>query len=204
MADVADWQEFGRFVRLAAALTAQEINHSQLARELGLSPQTAARWLATLRGTFQWYEIPAYHGNTIKRISAKPKGHLADTGLACRLQAVSTPGALSGHPLAGAIFESAVAAEIHKLAGSLSTRPNMYHWRSHGGAEVDIVLERDGTLFPIEVKLSSHISRQDARGIEAFRATYPAVKIAPGLVIAPTQRLERVSENAHCLPWDSA
>jgi predicted AAA+ superfamily ATPase len=203
LTDVGDWQQFGRFVQLAAALTAQEINHSQLGRELGVTPQTAHRWLATLRATFQWFEAPAYHGNTIKRISSKPKGYLADTGLACSLQTISTPQALSGHPLAGALFESAVVGEIRKLAATLATPPNLHHWRSHGGAEVDLLLERDGMLYPIEVKLATRLSRQDTRGIAAFRATYPRLKIAPGLVIAPVEQMERLSDTDFAMPWDS-
>ena len=202
LADVADWQQFGRFVQLAAALTAQEINRSQLGRALGVTPQTAQRWLAMLRATFQWFEVPAYHGNTIKRISSKPKGYLADPGLACSLQTISTPRALSGHPLVGALFESAVVGEIRKLAGTLATPPNSYHWRSHGGAEVDLLLERDGVFYPIEVKLSSRPSRQDARGIKAFRATYPRLKVAPELVIAPVERMEQVGDAEYALPWD--
>jgi uncharacterized protein len=202
LSDVADWQQFGRFVQLAAALSAQEINHSQLGRELGVTPQTAHRWLATLQATFQWFEAPAYHGNTIKRISAKPKGYFADTGLACSLQTVSTPKTLSGHPMAGALFETAVAGEIRKLAQTLSTPPGFFHWRSYGGAEVDLLLERDGILYPLEIKLASRLTQQDARGIESLRETYPKLKIAPGLVIAPVERLSRLSEMDYALPWD--
>jgi len=202
LAEVADWQQFGRFVQLAAALTAQEINHSHLGRELGVTPQTANRWLAMLRATFQWFEVRAYHGNTIKRISSKPKGYLADTGLACSLQTISTPRALSGHPMVGALFESAVVAEIRKLSAGLATPPNMYHWRSHGGAEIDLLLERDGVFHPIEIKLSSRLTRQDVRGIKAFRATYPKLKVAPGLVIAPVERMEQVGDAEYAMPWD--
>jgi hypothetical protein len=203
LTDVSDWQQFGRFVQLVAALTAQEVNHSQLGRALGVSPQTAHRWLATLRATFQWFEVPAYHGNAIKRISGRPKGYLADTGLACSLQTISAPQTLAGHPLAGALFESAVVAEIRKLSATLATPPNSYHWRSHGGGEVDLLLERDGTFYPLEVKLSSRPTRQDTRGISAFRETYPKLKIAPGLVICPVEGMGRLSETEHCLPWDS-
>jgi uncharacterized protein len=202
MTDVGDWQLFGRFARLAAALTAQEINHSQFGRELGVTPQTANRWLATLRATFQWHEIPAYHGNAIKRISSKPKGYLADTGLACSLQSISTPQALSGHPLVGALFESAVVAEIRKLSGALATPPNLYHWRSYSGAEIDLLLERDGIFYPIEIKLSTKPSRRDAHGFEAFRAAYPGLKTAPGLVIAPVDRIEQITELDYAIPWD--
>ncbi len=202
LTDVGDWQQFGRFVQLTAALTAQEINHSQLGRELGVTPQTAHRWLAMLRATFQWFELPAYHGNTIKRISSKPKGHLADTGLVCSLQMISTPQTLSGHPLVGALFETAVVGEIRKLSSTLATPPNMYHWRSHSGAEIDLLLERDGMFYPIEIKLAARPSRQDTRGIQAFRASYPKLKTAPGLVITPVERMERLSDAEYALPWD--
>lgn len=203
LSDVSDWQQFGRLAQLAAALTAQEINHSQFGRDLGITPQTAMRWLAMLRATFQWFEVPAYHGNTIKRISGKPKGYLADTGLACNLQRISMPQALAGHPLAGPLFETAVVGEIRKLAATLAMPPSLYHWRSHSGAEVDLLLQRDGVFHPIEVKLSSNPTRQDTRGIEAFRQMYPRQKIAPALVIAPVERMARLSDTAYCMPWDS-
>ncbi len=68
---------------------------------------------------------------------------------------------------------------------------------------VDVLLERDGTFYPMEVKLSSHPSRKDTRGIASFRANYPKLKIAPGLVIAPAERIAQLSENGYCLPWDA-
>lgn len=201
--DVLDWQQFGRFVQLVSALTAQEINHSQLGRELGISAQTARRWLAALIATFQWYETPPFSKNNLKKVSAKPKGYFADTGLICSLQRISSPLALSGHPLTGALFETAVAAHIRRLSEPLATPPQMYYWRTYGGAEVDIVLERDGRLFPIEVKLTSLPSRKDTVGIAAFRKTHPEQNIAPGLVICPCREFVRISDRDYAIPWDS-
>ena len=74
--DISDWQQFGMFVRLIGALTAQEVNYSQLGREIGMTPQTAQRWLRVLEGTFQWLAVPAFKGNVVKRVSSKPKGHM--------------------------------------------------------------------------------------------------------------------------------
>lgn len=202
LTEVSDWHAFGRFVRLAAALTAQEINASQLGRELGLTPQTARRWLDLLVATFQWFEVPAFAGNALKRVSGKAKGHLADTGLACWAQALSSPAALGGHPLWGPLFESFVVADLRKQAATLSLAPRFHHWRSAGGAEVDLLLERDGRFFPIEIKAKTRVSRADARGIRAFREAYPHLSIAPGLVIAPCERMERLSEQDWSLPWD--
>ena len=202
LSDIGDWQQFGRFARLAAALTAQEVNHSQLGREIGVTPQTAQRWLAMLRATFQWFEVPAYHGNTIKRISGKPKGYIADTGLACSLQMISTPRTLGGHPLVGSLFETLVAAEVRKLSATLATPPSLYHWRSHGGGEVDLLLERDGRFHPIEIKLTTKPSKSDTRGIAALRETYPKLNVAPGLVVCPVERTQRLNETDYALPWD--
>ncbi len=197
-----DWQQFGRFVQLVSALTSSEMNYSQLGREIGITPQTARRWLSVLSATFQWYELPAYHGNTIKRISAKPKGYFSDTGIACYLNRISTAQALAGHPLIGALFETAVVAEIRKQLSSLGQKPQLYHWRIHSGSEVDVIMEQDGVLYPMEIKLNSRPKPKDARGLRAFRENYPKHSIAPGLVIAPSETVMRLSENEYVIPWD--
>jgi uncharacterized protein len=207
LGNVEDWQQFGRFVQLTAALNAQELNYSQYGRDIGITPQTAKRWIALLQGTFQWYEVQAYCGNALKRISSKPKGYFADTGLACHLQRISSPNALEGHPAIGFLFESAVMAEIRKMVALENSPPHLYHWRSHGGAEIDILLERDGRFFPIEVKLTSSPSRKDTRGIRAFRETYPQLQIAPGLIITPAQTEhtipQKLSESDYTLSWQT-
>jgi uncharacterized protein len=82
-----------------------------------------------------------YSGNTVKRISNKPKGYLGGTGLACMLNMISSHTALGGHPMAGAFFETAAAGEIRKLSSILAPF-GMYHWRSHGSSEADLLLEQ--------------------------------------------------------------
>ncbi|MFH1262682.1 MAG: ATP-binding protein [Pseudomonadota bacterium] len=202
MADISNLGLFLRFVRLVAALTAQEINYSELGREIGVTPQTAQRWLAILTATFQWFELPAYSRNSIKRVSGTPKGHFADTGLVCHALAISSPLALESHPAWGSVFESAVFGEVRKLCGVMRTPPHLYHWRSHGGAEVDLVLERDGTLYPIEVKGKRNLTKRDARGIQSFREAFPGARIAKGLIVAPVEEIEQISERDYAIPWD--
>ena len=202
LAQVEDWHTFGRFYRLAGALSAQQINYSQFGRDIGIHPETAKRWLAVMTATFQWYEVPAYSGNTIKRISSKPKGYLADTGLICFCLAISTPKALSSHPNWGAIFETAIASEVRKYASLLSPPPRCYHWNTHAGAEVDILLERDGIFFPIEIKANSYPKKKGIRGLRAFRESYPQLEIADGLIIAPTDVAYQLTEHDWVVPWD--
>lgn len=200
--DVQDWQEFGRFVRLMSALTAQEINHSQLGREIGMTPQTARRWLRVMEGTYQWFELPAFSGNPTKRVSSRPKGYLSDTGLACFHGHVSSPQSLAGHPLFGPLFETAMVCEMVKQSSCFSTRPAFFHWRSAGGAEVDVVMERDGVLHPFEIKLTSSPGRRQASGIEAFRAAHPHLKVGLGGLICAVEQTRWVAEKTIAIPWN--
>ena len=202
IAEVSDQQMFSRFLGLCAALTAQEINFSQLGRDIGVTPQTAGRWLSILKATYLWVEIPAYSGNTIKRLSEKPKGYLADTGLTCYLQRISSPPALSAHPLLGALFETHVVLDIRHHFACLNVPPQCYQWRTYAGAEVDLILERDGIFWPVEIKCKTTIAKQDIRGIMAFRQTYPFLRWGPGLVIAPVNEVMYLPERIVVIPYD--
>ena len=202
MAELNDWHQFGLFLRLAGALSAQEVNLSHLGREMGISPQTARKWLDILHGTFQWYEIPAWQGNVVKRVVSKPKGYLSDTGLICHGQVVSAPQALAAHPLKGALFETAIVNDMRRQLAALPNMPGMWHWRAAGGAEVDLLLEKDGTLYPFEIRLTSNPRPRDASGLNAFRAAYPQHKVAPGLIICATERPRPVTKDVFAIPWD--
>lgn len=202
LADLPDLHQFTRFVRLAAAWTAQEINYQELGRDLGIANQTAKRWLSLLREIFEWVEIPAFSMNTIKRISTKPKGYFSDVGQVCYCQAISTPQALGNAPLWGAIFETAVVNEIRKLLLWTNNPSNLYHWRSHSGAECDLIIERNGTYYPIEIKANTRPTRNDTSGISAFRRTYPHLTIAKGLIICLADKSYLLSENDYALPWN--
>ncbi len=202
LADISDLAQFGRFVRLATALTAQEINYSQLGRDIGITSQTAKRWLTTLSQTFEWFEIPAYSNNPIKRISEKPKGYFNDTGQVCYSQRISSPDAVPDHPLWGALFENAVVSELRKQASLIPTPPQFYHWRLYSGAEIDLILERDGKFYPIEIKAKSKINSNDAKHIKTFRKLYPHLNVQKGLIIAPTENNYAVTTDDWAIPWD--
>ena len=152
--------------------------------------------------TYQWRELLPYSTNIIKRTSKKRKGYLTDTGLACYLQHISTPNALAGHPLLGALFETWAVNEVFKFVQPLSYAPRMYHWRSSSGAEVDLVLELDGKLFPIEVKCKSSLTKRDQKGLHAFRTTYCNLPIQPGLIIYAGKECMWLDKETLCFPWN--
>lgn len=199
MADLSDLAQFGRFLRLCGALTGQEIFQSQLGRELGINPKTARSWLNLLAWSYQWIELPAYSGNTIKKLSSKPKGHLQDSGLACYLNAIPSPESLLASPAFGNIFESWGVGWIHRQTQRLPLPPAIYHWRTQNGAEVDAILDYNGKLFPIEFKATSRLSKHDTRGIQAFRNTYK--NSAPGVIVYGGKVPYQLSEHAIAIPW---
>jgi predicted AAA+ superfamily ATPase len=202
--NIEDLSNFGRFIALVAALTSQEINYSQLGRELGVSPKTAERWLSLLKHTYQWTELQPFHMNAIKRLSLKPKGIITDTGLACYLQRISSPEALAASPMHGAFFESYCFNMIKGFCTSLHMMPNFFHWRTLAGAEVDIIIEIDGIFYPIEVKAATTVSKNDIRGITAFRETYPELRIAKGIVIYAGDECYHITKDILAVPWNLA
>lgn len=139
--------------------------------------------------------------NVIKRISKKSKGYFCDSGQVCFSQAISSFHALATHPLLGVIFETAVVNEIYKQL-YLQNPCNLYHCLEAAGAECDLILERDGLYYPIEIKAKSHPMRKDTRGITAFRKTYPHLSITEELVICLSENCYKISENDYAIPWN--
>ncbi len=201
VANIGSLQTFGRFFGLLAAYSAQEINHTQLGRELGVDRKTALQWTEIAEATYQWVSIPAYSRNAVKRVAGKRKGYFTDTGFLCYLQRISSPAALANHPFAGRLFKSWVVLEILKSFQNWPISPALYHYRSYAGAEVDLVLEIDGTLFPIEIKSKSNPDRHDTSGIRSFKECFPQERIADGLIICAIDKPTMITDNILAIPW---
>lgn len=200
-AGVGDLQQFGRFFALLSAYSGQEINAAQLGRELNIDRKTALAWKSVAMATYQWFEIPAFTRNAIKRVSGKNKGYLSDTGFICHQQRIVSADAIAGHPLQGALVESWTVMEILKTLRAWDAQPNIYHYRSHGGAEIDLLLELNGRLFPIEIKSKSHPTRWDAGGMRSLRQSFPQEHVAPGLIVSAVEEPQWITEECLAIPW---
>jgi predicted AAA+ superfamily ATPase len=95
-----------------------------------------------------------------------------------------------------------MVCELMKQAGTLATRPAFYHWRAAGGAEVDLVLERDGALYPVEIKLTAAPGRRQASGIAAFRAAHAHLRIGRGALICAVESPRWLSDDTLAIPWN--
>jgi len=201
VADIGNLQLFARFFQLLGALSGTEINASQIGRDLDIDRRTALAWKSVLESTYQWTEIPAFSRNPVKRVAGKSKGVFSDTGMLCHLQRIASPEMIASHPLQGRIIETWVITEIFKICSSWAVAPGFYHYRSAGGAEVDLILELNGRLFPVEIKTKTHPSKKDAGGIRSFREAFPQEDIADGLLVCATPRPYRIADDVLALPW---
>jgi len=181
---IGDLALFQTFVRALAARSGQMLNLTATARDLGVAVNTAKAWLSVLEATFQVFVLRPYFANVGKRLVKTPKVYFADTGTLCYLAGLKDPEHAAAGPLGGAIFETAVLAEIARTFAHRGEEPQLYFWRTSAGVEVDIVVDTGTKLVPVEAKLSTTPRPAMAAGIEAFRRDFGA-KAAPGYVVHP-------------------
>jgi predicted AAA+ superfamily ATPase len=183
LAQVGDEVKFLKFMTAVAALTGQLLNVALLARDAGISQPTAERWLSILRASNLVYLLQPYHNNITKRAIKTPKLYLLDTGLAAYLTRWNTPEVLQNGAMAGAFFETFVVAEILKSyanAGILD--PSLYFYRDKEQNEIDLLLHRDGMLYPIEIKKNADPNPGDVKAFGVLD-TLSGVKRGPGALI---------------------
>lgn len=200
-ANPSNLQKFSRFFMLLAALSGKEINYAQLGRELGIDRNTAENWTEIARATFQWYSIPSFSKNPIKRIAGKPKGFFADTGFLTFLLSISSPAGILAHPNHGAIFETWAFLEITKLLQEVGISDSLYHFRTYSGVEVDCVIEHNGKLFLLEIKATAQPSKKHARGFRVFKECFPQENIAGELVVCSVPEPLQLSDTCFAVPW---
>jgi hypothetical protein len=181
---VGDLTSFQSFLRALAARTGQLLNLTDVARDLGVAVNTAKAWLSVLDATFQVIVLRPYHANIGKRLVKTPKVYFTDTGMLCHLAGLKDPDHAAAGPLGGAIFETAVLLEIVKAFVNRGEEPRIYFWRTSVGVEVDLVVEADGQLIPIEVKLSATPRPAMASGIRTFQEDL-GEKAGAGFVVHP-------------------
>lgn len=143
---------FEKFMRLCAARTGQELNMSNLSIEAGVDVKTIQSWLGILENSFIIFLLRPHFKNFNKRVVKRPKLYFYDTGLACALLGIHTAKELSLNMYRGHLFESMVISEILKTRFNNALPSDLYYWRDNSGHEIDIIIDRAGHLFPVEIK----------------------------------------------------
>ena len=157
---------------MLAARSAQLINLTDVARDLGVAVNTIKAWLSVLEATYQVIVLRPYFANVGKRLVKTPKVYFTDVGTLCYLAGLKDPEHAASGPMGGAIMETAVLSEIVKTLTHRGIDPQVYFWRTLSGTEVDFVVEAAGRLVPIEVKLSATPTTNHGRRRQDFPAGY--------------------------------
>jgi predicted AAA+ superfamily ATPase len=181
---VGDLSQFQVFLRTLAARSAQLLNLSDLARELGVAVNTVQAWLSVLEATYQIIILRPYFANVGKRLVKSPKVYFADVGTLCYLAGLKAPEHAMAGPMGGAILETAVVHEIVRALTPTGQEPQVYFWRTSTGTEVDVVVDTGTTLVPVAVKLSATPNRNMANSMAVFRQEI-GTRAARGYVVHP-------------------
>ena len=145
-----------RFVTAVAARCGQILNVADIARDADINQKQAKDWLVILETLGIIFYLHPYSNNMLKRLIKTPKLYFFDTGIVCYLTKWSNAETLESGAMNGAILENYVVSEIMKTYLNSGRELVMYYYRDKDAKEIDIVLEHDGVINPIEIKKSSN------------------------------------------------
>ncbi len=200
LANINRLLDMPRLLALLASRAGQLINQADVARAMGLPQSTLMRYLALLETTFLVHRLPAWFTSMGKRLTKAPKLMLVDTGLLAHLLGVNAAGLRRDRTLLGHVLENFVAMEVTKQLSWRERRCMLFHFRTEGGAEVDLVLEDSaGRMVGVEVKCSATLRPRDFAGLKAL-AAIAGDRFVRGVVVYLGQEVVPFGQALHGLP----
>ena len=198
LASVGDEMAFLKFLRAAAARTGQILNLTDMARDVDVAPNTAKNWLSILKASGIVYLLEPYHSNVTKRLVKTPKLYFLDTGLAAYLTEWSSPETLEAGAMSGAILESWAIGEVIRSYWHAARQAPIFYYRDKDQKEIDLLIFRDGMLFPIEIKKTTAPTKRDIRHFSILERL--GVPQGPGAVLCLTESPMPITETVWAVP----
>lgn len=183
LANVGSLRDFERFLRACALRSANLLNRSDLARDVGIAPSTANQWLSILEASGQVALLEPWFSNRTKSLVKTPKLYLADTGLLCALLNIKSEEALLQSPAAGAVWETFVFAQLRDRERRAGRSGSLFFWRDRT-REVDFVADAGGKLELFEAKWTEIPDAGDAVNLEFVRNLVGKARVAGGGVVS--------------------
>jgi len=198
ISDIGSLADFARLMELSASRIGSVLNQAELARDAGLSPATAGRYLSILESSFLIHRLSPYYANYGKRLVKSPKLYWNDTGLAAHLMGFASGEEIARDRMSGRFLENFVLMEISALLEIVSPQSRLYYLRTHGGLEIDGMIKIGRRLFPFEVKSSKTVSGDDALPMEKWMEWAQSRHI--GIVFYRGKTVKRLSRNVLAAP----
>jgi len=193
-----DFLKFTDFIKAAAARTAQLINYKHIADDAEVNQETAKSWLQLLETLGVIFFVRPYHNNVLKRMIKTPKLYFYDTGLVVFLTRWNSPKTLMNGAMNGAIFENYCVSEIVKGYENSGREPSLYFYRDKDSKEIDLLLERDGTLEPIEIKKTASPTKGMLSSFTALEK--PNLRRGTGAIICLAEHLSAFDKENLIVP----
>lgn len=198
LSDAIDSFKFLRFITAVAARCGQMLNVADIARDADINQTQTKNWLGILETLGIIFYLHPYSNNLLKRLVKTPKLYFYDTGLVCYLTKWSNAETLESGAMNGAILENYVVAEIMKTYLNSGKEPYLYYYRNKDAKEIDIVLEHDGVLNPIEIRKTSNPGTELIKVFDLLdKSSTPRSK---GAVICMKPELGAINRDNYIVP----
>ncbi|MCT4612311.1 MAG: ATP-binding protein [Clostridia bacterium] len=198
LAQVGNELDFMKFMVACAARTSQMLNLADISRDIGITSQTAKRWLSILVSSGIVILVEAYSNNALKRVIKAPNLYFLDTGLCAYLTRWTSSDVLEVSAMSGAFFETYVVSEIVKSYYNQGKRPPIYYYRDKDQKEIDLIIEENNELSPIEIKKSSNPKKDAIKHFSILDKTKKNVGM--GNVICLSQDLIPIDRSNYIVP----
>ena len=169
LGNVGELRDFRRCLQLLATRTAQLLNMSDVARDLGVAVNTVKRWISILEASYVIFFLPPFYRNLGKRITKSPKLYFFDTGLVSFLTGINGVEVFEQGPMYGALFENYVVSEIMKRQINTKADSELFYFRTSNGVEIDLILDRKTKREYFEIKASESYRSEMTRPIETIK-----------------------------------
>jgi predicted AAA+ superfamily ATPase len=183
---------FDLILRSMALRTGTLVNLTQLGRDAGVPQTTVQRYVSILEASYQIQRVPAFAVNRTKQLVKSPKFYWTDAGLALFLSRERDP--------RGEHFETIVASDLLAWSGAQAGAPQVFHWRTSKGYEVDFVIDDGTRLLPMELKTTAHPSTRDLASMQVFLTEY-ADRARAGLLLYTGDQTFWIAKNILATPW---
>lgn len=193
-------RDFERFLRICASRVAQTLNMSDMARDVGISPSTAREWISVLEASQQIFLLEPYYESYGKRLAKSPKLYFSDTGLALFLMGFASVDAMMNTPRMGAYWENHVVSQWFRWKQWQEPAASLWYWQNQQKNEVDLIVDLEGKLYPIECKWKERPSPEDCRGIRAFRSMYPQEIVGRAFVACDPSGIFVIEDSTLAVP----
>ena len=163
---ITDTVRFYKFMKACAAFAAEQVNYRTLAETAEISQPTAKEWMRLLQGLGIVYLLPPYANNELKRLTKTPKLYFYDTGLCAYLSMWLTRDTLMNGAASGHYFENYVVTELLKNYAYAPLKVNLTYYRDSNAKEIDLFVEENGVIHPLEIKKAANPDRREVKKYE--------------------------------------